>query len=223
MTNRTIYRAIIAAVVLIAGCGAAAGQSTNAKPVIVMQEAGADPATLTMLGDDGRKALADTTAQLKAGTIADFVFSATANGATWDVMSADKAKFLNMEDLARQSFERCEFLSKVSCIIVSINGHDARDSNGGWPSQPRMLAQGTDRFDATRVPFISMANRAAMASYGWAAGPRAYVVTPSGNALWRSGKSIFDAISAARADCQKSFANQICVLYAVNDTVVMAQ
>lgn len=201
---------------------AQAEQSTNARPVIVYNTAMADPASLTMVGEDARKALGGWNADLKSGKAFAFVLSASANGKTWEIASAQKNNFLNFGDLVRQSLERCEYFAKTSCLILSINGHDARDANGGWPLQPQMLAHGPARFDAARVPFVSLAYRTALAGYATTTGPRALVITLQGSWLWRQGKTEFDAIAAGEKDCKKNNPNDTCLLYAVDDAVVLS-
>jgi hypothetical protein len=201
----------------------AAAQSTNARPVIVMNTAAVDPASLTILDDGGRKALGDMAARLKSGAIFAYVMSISANGKSWAFASETKVTFLNLEDIARTSLERCEYTANASCIIVSISGHDARTADGGWPSQPRMLERAPGAFDAMRVPFLSLANRTLEAGYGRASGPRAYVITSNGGAVWHSGKTIFEAIASADASCRKAYPGLACILYAVNDRVVFTQ
>ena len=75
-------------------------------------------------------------------------------------------------------------------------------------------------FEATRIPFLTDTDQMSAASYATQTSPRVFVVTPSGYWLWRTGKTVFDAIAAAYADCQKGASGQVCVLYAVNDRVV---
>ena len=213
----------VAALLLFGLTSPSAAQSTNASPVIVLGSNEVDPAALPFLTDEARQSFASAIADMKSGVSVAHVMSASPNKTGWSSRQADKTTFVSLEDLARQSLETCEYYAKGPCLILSINGRDARDANGGWPLQPRMLADEPGVFDAMRLPFTSLANREYLRGYQDVAAPRALVLTTSGGGLWRQGDTIFQAIVAAQADCEKTFAGQLCLLYAVNDRVVFAQ
>lgn len=223
--HRDVLAAMLggALVFLAAFAGPAAAESTNAAPIIHMGSAETDPAKLPLLDDAGRKSLATVIGELKSGKISSFVFSVTPDGRGYQPTMAGKGVFESLSDLARQSLEGCEYPWYRRCIILSINGHDARDANGDYPLQPAMLSQAPARFDPWRVPFVSQVERAKLHGYMESGAPRAFVVTTVGNWLWRSGKTIFEAIATAQKECKTQFPTAICVLYAVNDKVVMAQ
>ncbi len=191
------------------------------RPVLVTSSTETDPQALTWLTDDGRKGLAGAIAEEKAGTIHAFVFAAAPGGDAWATRSTSKAgDFLSIEDLARAGLQTCQFFENGPCYIVSINGLEARDPFGGYPVQPDLLAGQHGRFDPARIPFLTGAEQVTAGAYANQAGPRAFVVTATDYWLWRTGKTVFDAIASAYADCQKGAAGQVCVLYAVNDQVV---
>jgi len=200
---------------------ACAQQPALPRPVLVTSSTETDPQALAWLTDDGRKSLAAALAQEKAGTIHAFVFAAVPSADAWAFRSTSKATdFLSVDDLARAALQTCQFFAKIPCYIISINGQDARDQYGGYPMQPNLLAGQRGRFDPARIPFVTSSDQVSAAAYANQTGPRAFVVTPSDYWLWRTGKTEFDAIASAYADCQKGAAGQTCVLYAVDDQVV---
>lgn len=191
----------------------------DAKPVIVISNRATDPQKLTWLPDDARKALGDEIASLKAGTVADFVFIAA--GKNWDFRAVTKAgDFASIEELARIGLQSCEYWHHATCVIVSINGYDAVDATGTYPVQPPLLDDRPGSFDALRIPFIGADYQALASAYEKATGPRAFVVSASETFDWETGKTVFDAIAAAYAGCQKADAANQCLLYAVNSRVV---
>jgi len=191
------------------------------QPVLVMNSTMVDPQTLGWLADDGRKALASAIAQQKSGGLYAFVFVGAPGGDAWSYRSTNKAAdFLSVEELARAALQVCQFFENGPCYIISINGHDARDTFGGYPDQPDFLADQHGIFAATKIPFVTDTDQMTAASYATQTSPRAFVLTPNGYWLWRTGKTVFDAIAAAYTDCQKGAPGQVCVLYAVNDRVV---
>jgi len=193
--------------------------AADAKPVIIISNTATDPQKLTWLSDDARKALSDDIAGHKAGTIADFVFVAA--GSVWQGRTVAKAgDFASVEDLARIALQACEFNRHAPCAIVSINGYDAVDATGTYPVQPRLLDEQPKSFEAARIPFLHADYQALAAKYAMAAGPRAFVLSASDTFAWETGKTVFDAIAAAYAGCQKADPTNQCVLYAINDRVV---
>ncbi len=214
-------RIFIALPALAAAGTPAFAQTPPPRPVLIMSNAMIDPQTLGWLADDGRKALANAIAQQKSGGFQAFVFAGAPGGDAWSYRSTNKATdFLSVEELARAALQVCQFFENGPCYIVSINGHDARDTFGGYPDQPDFLAGQHGTFAATKIPFITDTDQMSAASYASQTSPRAFVITPSGYWLWRTGKTVFDAIAAAYTDCEKGASGQVCVLYAVNDRVV---
>ena len=204
-------------------CTPALARSPMQRPVLLMNSTMVDPQALTWLSDDGRKALIGAIADLKAGRSYAFVFAAAPGADAWATRSTSKAgDFLSVDDLARNALQTCQFFENGPCYIVSIDGHDARDAFGGYPAQPDFLAGQSGTFSPGKIPFITAAEQVTAGAYASQTGPRAFVVTPSDYWLWRTGKTEFDAIATAYADCQKSAPNQVCVLYAVDDKVVFA-
>jgi hypothetical protein len=199
-------------------------QSTNATPVLIRNAAMVDPASLP-LDDQGKKYLTDALASLQAGNTIAHVMAATSDGKTWSNTAVSKGMLVNLEDVARQTLESCE-MSAINgpCVIFSINGHDARDTDGGWPTQPRMLDVTPGAvFDAWKIPFVSLSDRSLISKgYSLAAAPRALVLSQFGGWTWNAGKTVFEAIDTSFATCQKNYPGQTCVLYAVNNNVVFA-
>jgi hypothetical protein len=224
MRIRTFSRGLWAGLLLVVALAAAPAlaQSTNAAPVIVQGTADIDPAALS-IPDDARTYLTNAIANLKNGSWTAHVLAASPDGKNWAAAVAAKGAYYNLGDVARIALETCEYMVNYGpCLIYSVNGKDARDSSGGWPTQPPMFdIQPGSKFDPNRVPFVGIADRALIAKgYPLAAAPRALVITEFGGWTWNTGKTVFDAISTDLAACQKSYPNTPCLLYAVNDTVV---
>lgn len=212
--------AVASALVLLAT--PALAQSTNAAPVIVNSSTPLDVGKLP-LSDEGKKSISDTIAKLNAGTVFSAVYAGGLDGRTWQVTLYDGGTPQTVQDLARQTLERCEFFEKGPCVIFMINGHEARSPDGGWPTQPRMLAQEPGaKFDPWTVPFIPLAGRGSITGYLTAPSPKALTVTPEGFWNWSVGKSAIEAVDTAGANCTKQNVGHVCLLYAVNDTVVIA-
>ena len=181
-----------------------------------------DVSVLTFLPDDAQKALTDSLEKMKNGKSPRRVFVASADGKTWTDRVATSDSVPSLEDLARESLEACEYWYHDPCFIVSIDGRDARDATGTWPIQPAMLTHEPSLFDASRVPFLSAADRDAVRSYATDSHQRALVLTPFGDYFWRTGDTIYDAVETAGADCKKADPEEDCILYAVDDRVVFA-
>jgi hypothetical protein len=224
MARRTSFVSKVgaAAVAVATLASPAAAQSTNARPVIVLGAADANPATIPLLNEEARKALKEAMDALKSGRVAAHVLSAAPDGKSWTSRTASKMDFVSIDDLARQGLEGCEYFYQAPCFIVAINGRDARDAVGGFPTQPRMLAREAGLFDNERVPFVTAQDRVAFKTYASGA-PRAFMVTTLGGWLWRSGDTILQAISTASSDCEKTYPNHTCLLYAVNDRIVFSR
>ncbi len=107
-----------AALLLAAQTSRSDAQSTNASPVIIIGSTEVDPATLPFLADDARHALTNAIANLKAGTTVAHVMATSPNKTGWASKDADNTNFVNIEDLARQSLEICEYLLP-SCLASS--------------------------------------------------------------------------------------------------------
>lgn len=201
---------------------AATAHEADLKPIIIINDKPVDPAAFPWLSEAAAKSLANAMQQQKAGASYAFVFAAAPSGAS-AYSYAPKATFVSVEDLAVRTLQECEFLNTgTPCYIVSVSGHDAEESGGGLPLQPRLLSHQPRRFDAWRVPFVSAADRFRLNGYARTAGPRALLVTPDGWWSYNGGKTVFDAIAAVYASCTKQNPNAQCLLYAVDDQVVFA-
>ncbi len=200
-----------------------AAQSTNASTVIILGSADVDPASIPFLSDDARQSLTGAIADLKSATSVAHVMTTSPNETGWASREADNTTFVNIEDPARQSLETCEYYSKIPCLILSINGHDARDASGGWPLQPRMLTDEPGLFDAMQLPFANPTNRGILQSLPTSGHTQGARHSDIGRGALASGRHGLPAIATAEADRENSFAGQLCVLYAVNDRVVFAR
>ncbi|MEX0852912.1 MAG: hypothetical protein WD036_06475 [Bauldia sp.] len=200
---------------------ALADRSASWPPIVAMGEVDTDPAQYGWLSENTRKALGEAIAQYKSGAAVALVFAGAPGGDFWAYRSAAKGTDLfNIGDLARQALESCEYFARSPCFIVSINGKDARAADGGLPEQPSQLADQPETFDAGRVPFVPLADQRLLQAYRAETRPRVLVVTPTGGWLWRSGDNLFAATAQGFTDCQTTYPNQICLLYAVNNRVV---
>jgi hypothetical protein len=204
--------------------GAASAQSTNAQLTLVQGTATVDPSTLT-LDDTGKKSITDAISSLKNGSLLAYVMAATPDGKYWATATGAKGYFASVADVARRALESCEYITNLGpCIIMTINGHNSQYSDGGWPAQPPSLEINPGaKFDSRTIPFVALSDRSEIATgYPEAPKPRALVITESGGWFWNPGKTMVEAVDKSYAACQKSYPNDTCILYAVNDNVVFS-
>ncbi len=148
--------------------------------------------------------------------------SASMTGVTWYFGSLTDPS--DIADAARVALELCEFSNHGPCLILSINGHDARGPDGAWPAQPEMLVKTPgSKFDPWTMPLNSQFNRASGGGLGLLPAPEAVVISTGSGWSSGTGKTILEAIDTAFATCAKNHPTNVCVLYSVNGTVVMAQ
>jgi hypothetical protein len=200
-----------------------AAAQDRGQPIIIVGAADIDPAKYDWVSEDGRKALQAAIDAMKAGTMHAFVFAGAPGGNFWSYRWAGKPSDpYSIPDLARQALQACEYYANAACYIVSISGKEARDANGTMPVQPRMLVRPPAVFDPYSVPFLNRADQARLQSY--LAQPRAkvLVITPGQGWAFAFGENIFQATATGLSECQKTYPNQPCLLYAVNDRVVFA-
>ncbi len=218
-----LVRSCLMAVALVASSAAAVAQRPPDAPFIVMNDVDIDPTAYDWVSEEARDALANATGRLKSGDLHAFVFVGHPGGNYWAMRGASNSSDLyNIVDLARQALQACEFYADAACFIVSINGKEARDSEGGLLAQPAQLARQPRWFDASRVPFLSMSEQRKVAAYGKETAPKVLVVTATAGWLWRTGDNLFAATAKAYADCQSTYPDVTCILYAVNDRVVFS-
>lgn len=214
-----VFPAILA--LALPAAPALADDASPPAPIVIMTDTPADPARFEWLSEGARAALADVVAKHKAGELFASVFVGAPGGDYWAYRFAasDRALF-GVDDLARQALQACEFVRRAPCLIVSINGMEARDAAGGLPAQPSLLAGQPVVFDAARVPFVAMNDRTLLAAYPAEPKAKVLVLTVNAGWLWRTGANIFEAVATGLADCQTTYPGQGCILYAVNDRVV---
>jgi hypothetical protein len=217
------FTRILPAILALAlpAAAASAEDASPPAPVVIMTDAPTDPARFEWLSEGARTALADMVAKHKSGELFASVFAGAPGGDYWAYrFAADDKALFGVDDLARQALQACEFVRRAPCLIVSINGNDARDAAGGLPAQPSLLAGQPVEFDAERVPFVAMNDRLLLAAYPAEPKAKVLVLTINAGWLWRTGANIFEAAATALADCQTTYPGQGCILYAVNDRVV---
>lgn len=223
LQHKVLLGGLTVLAVLAAATSSAPAQSTNARPIVIMNAAELEPSALPLVSDDARQSFTNALKKIKSGDSLAYVFAASPNGKSWasrSVTPSDK-QIPSADDLARMALETCEYWTGASCLILSVNGHDARDAAGTWPVQPRMLDFAPSAFDAQRVPFVTEMDRSRIGDYGRATDQRALVLTDSGGWYWDTEKTIFEAVARAAADCKKDNPPEDCLLYAVNDRVVL--
>ena len=223
MLRRTASLLLILASVLFSALPALA-QSTNATPVLIDTGKPLDPTTVPVTADADKKAVTDYLATIPKVPGGNSVLTGSANmvGLTWYFGSPTLPS--DIADAARVALELCEFNNKAPCLILSINGHDARGPDGAWPAQPEMLVKTPgSKFDPWTIPFNSQFNRGIGGGLGLLPAPEAVVVSTGTGWTSGTGKTILEAIDTAFANCAKTYPTNVCVLYSINGTVVMAQ
>lgn len=222
MTVRRKRFAVPAFAALAFGAGAslASAQSTNALPDLRTTSAAFDPAKVAGLPDSAKVAVSAAQSKLKSGDILGFVFAASMDRKAWALTTAPKTMTdYSPSDGGRQALETCEFEARNPCMILSVNGYQARPLESGATAS-EMLFSRPSNFDSTVLPFLSSKGRSEAAAYDKAEGPRAFALTTNGLWLWRGGANIVQAIDKTMADCVAQFKPAPCFLYAVNDRVV---
>jgi hypothetical protein len=221
---RYVLASSVTALSLLIAAVPALGQSTNAPPILIETGKPLDPTTLPMTDDANKTAVTNYITAAKAAAPNNSVLATGANFASTTWSSSSTGQPQTLADTARVSLEICEFYAKAPCIIIGINGNDARDASGAWPAQPEMLVHTPgSRIDPWTIPFNSQFNRGFGSALLNAVPPLAVVVSTGGGWNSSSGKTILEAIDAAFATCLKNYPNNVCLLYSVNSVVVMAQ
>jgi hypothetical protein len=213
----------IALIVCLGGAaGPAAAQSTNAKPVLSITDVPLDPAQLPWLSEETRNYVADVARQFQSGQITAFVIAAAPNG-NYGVRTAYAGNTVepSLSDMARGALEHCEYYYLLPCRIVAINNRATQDETGSWAEQPFMLSPEPARFDYSKVPFLSEAGRRALRDYAGAASPKALAISDNGYWAWKTGSTASDAITLALAECKTGNSNYDCMLYSLNNVVVL--
>lgn len=201
--------------------GLASGQSANVLPDLTTGSGSFDPVRTAELPAEAKAAFASAAARLRSGELAGLILVAAPNGTAWTLNVAPKGMAdYNPSDSARQALEICEYQAGRPCVLLSVNGYEARKASGEPPEPQAMLTGGPSDFDATRLPFVPASQRGAAAAYVAARGPRAFAVTTSGLWMWRGGADVRQAIDRTMADCAEAFRPAACILYAVGSRVV---
>lgn len=195
----------------------AAGQSTNAPPVIETFDA-LDPATLPWITPEQRANVAALLEDYKAGRIAYFVVASSPRGTyvtrTWFALST------GLEEVARQALESCEYVDETPCRLVAVSDRATKRPGGGWAGQPVLLSGEGGLFDHRRVPFVVDADRANLRAYTRAARPKVMMLNNGGYWAYRSGATIAEALAEATKGCEGEPKTTTCFVYAVDDHVV---
>lgn len=125
------------------------------------------------------------------------------------------------EDVRRNALEYCQYMSKSPCMIYAVGDQVVADAKADFAATPVDI-QGSGRFDAARVPFVSARTReVGMANYVKNPGSKAVALTPTGQWATVWGKeSVDDAREAALERCEERNGKGECMIYAVDDIVV---
>jgi hypothetical protein len=135
-------------------------------------------------------------------------------------------------ELAQErALEGCQVWSNQPCVLIALDDRvTAEPTDGKWPihDMPRVHYAGT--FDPERIPSAlrGMRERADVAGYRSAPGPKAAAFHPSGRIFTvTSAESQRAAEERALADCNadppRSGQNGPCFLYAAGDQVILPQ
>lgn len=221
------HRVIIAIAASVAagsglGPGVATAESTNAMPIIAVSDVPVDVASIPWLTDAARTYVGELDARFQKAEVSAYVVAAAPNG-VWGVRSNVAGGYVDpsIADMARQALEQCEFWYLLPCYIVAINGMAARDALGGYADQPQMLDPEPSRFDYARVPFAPEVDRRSLRDYQNAPAPKALAMSDNGWWTYKSGKTAAEAITQALAACKAGNGEQDCMLYALNNIVVL--
>lgn len=221
----TVFSALCATFLSAVVATPSLGESTNTPPVIeFFPDRDVDVAGLPWIDDDTKAYIETLKADMTAGKIYGFVFAAAPDGNWGSRAFYPSYVETDQGDVVRQALEQCEFLYRLPCRILVIDGHPTeRPGTGGWAEQPSMLSFEPSLFDWRTVPFISEKDRTILREYQDTLGPKAMALGLNGSWAWRPGNTIEAAMAEALTACQGTSEGQVCRLYALNNYVILSQ
>ncbi len=135
---------------------------------------------------------------------------------------SNKSQTRTEEDVQRTVLQHCQDLAGEACMLYALGDSVVAKAGAGFTATPVEIP-GSGRFDPARVPFVSDRTReVGMLNYHRNPGHKALALTLTGR--WQTvwGKATEEeAREAVMERCQESAGKQDCLLYAVDEEVVL--
>ncbi|WP_247894457.1 caspase family protein [Azospirillum sp. B510] len=174
-----------------------------------------DPASIPYLSVKAREALAMYPGLTSPKALA---ISAKGNYAYFSNRSNSRTE----EDVKRSALQYCQYRAEEPCTLYAVGDEVVMTDAKDFRPMPVEIV-GAGRFDPARVPFVSdLTRKVGMVNYQRNPGHKALAVTLAGRwgSVW-DRDSEEEAKTAALERCEQLGGKEECMLYAVDDTVVL--
>lgn len=134
---------------------------------------------------------------------------------------SNKSNSRTADDVKRSALQYCQYRAEEPCTIYAVDDGVVMDGKRFVPMPVEILGSGP--FDPARVPFVSERTRkVGMVNYQRNPGHKALAVTLTGRwaSVW-DRDSEEEAGTAAVEKCEQAGGKEECMLYAVNDEIVL--
>ncbi|CAO3409112.1 caspase family protein [Azospirillum largimobile] len=134
---------------------------------------------------------------------------------------SNKSNSRTANDVKRSALQYCQYRAEEPCTLYAVDDGVVMDGKRFVPMPVEILGSGP--FDPARVPFVSEHTRkVGMVNYQRNPGHKALALTLTGRwaSVW-DRDSEEDAGTAAVEKCEQAGGKEECMLYAVNDDVVL--
>ncbi|WP_434621043.1 caspase family protein [Azospirillum sp. B2RO_4] len=134
---------------------------------------------------------------------------------------SNKSNSRTEEDVKRSALQYCQYRAEEPCTLYAVGDAVVMAGKRFVPMPVEILGSG--RFDPARVPFVSEHTRkVGMVNYQRNPGHKALAVTLTGRwaSVW-DRDSEEEAGTAAVEKCEQAGGKEACMLYAVNDDIVL--
>ncbi|CBS89598.1 exported protein of unknown function (plasmid) [Azospirillum lipoferum 4B] len=134
---------------------------------------------------------------------------------------SNKSNSRTADDVRRSALQYCQYRAEEPCTLYAVDDGVVMDGKRFVPMPVEILGAGP--FDPARVPFVSERTRkVGMVNYQRNPGHKALAVTLTGRwaSVW-DRDSEEDAGTAAVEKCEQAGGKEECMLYAVNDEIVL--
>ena len=134
---------------------------------------------------------------------------------------SNKSNSRTADDVRRSALQYCQYRAEEPCTLYAVDDAVAMDGKRFVPMPVEILGSGP--FDPARVPFVSEHTRkVGMVNYQRNTGHKALALTLTGRwaSVW-DRDSEEEASTAAVEKCEEAGGKEECMLYAVNDEIVL--
>jgi hypothetical protein len=145
------------------------------------------------------------------------VHPATGRSFRWDGAESS-------ETAERYALAGCQLLYNEPCILLASDYQLRAPDPLAAAAQDQVSLRYSGPYSFDKLPFVTIQGRRILEGYPKLKSPKAVAIRPTGaRFITASGSSIADAEAKALAACNDADASTPCLLYAVNDRVVLPQ